>query len=168
MTGDPLRPVRDALLDGARERADGLRGEAGAAAAATIAAARRRAESILAEARATGRAEGEAAARRARAGARREAGAIVLAAHRAAFDELRRQVREAVRGLRADPCYPALLDRLTRIARTAAGPGAAVVEHPSGGVEAWSAGIRVDLSADALADRAIAGLSGKAATLWES
>jgi vacuolar-type H+-ATPase subunit E/Vma4 len=168
MTEDPLRPVRAALLGRAQEQADGRHRAAEATAATAVAAARRQADAIVAEARSAGRAEGETAAQAARARARREARAIVLAAHRSAFEDLRRQVYEAIAGLRDDPGYPRLVERLTELAKAAAGPGAAVVEHPDGGVEAWAAGVRVDLTTGALADRAVAGLAGKAARLWEA
>ena len=41
-----------------------------------------------------------------------------------------------MRALRDAPGYPALRERLARLAQAAAGPGAVVSEHPDGGVVA--------------------------------
>jgi vacuolar-type H+-ATPase subunit E/Vma4 len=167
VTGDPLRPVRDALLSRAQDQAERVRRAAENDAAKAVADAGRRAATIAADARLAGCAEGEAAAKAGQARARREARALVLAARREAFEELRRRVRHEVRALRDDPCYPRLIERLTRLAEAGAGGATVTVEHLDGGVEAWAPGTRVDLSADALADHAITELDGKVARLWE-
>ncbi|HEU5161037.1 MAG TPA: V-type ATP synthase subunit E family protein [Streptosporangiaceae bacterium] len=167
MKGDPLRPVRDALLAAARDEAGRLRRDAEQDTAAALAAADRQAGAIVSAARTAGRADGEAAAKIATARARREARTTVLAARSAAFDELRLRVRDAVRELRGDPCYPRLIENLSRLARAGAGADTVAVEHLAGGVEAWAPGTRVDLSVDALADRAVAELGVKVARLWE-
>ena len=73
--------------------------------------------------------------------------------------ELRSQVRAAVGGLRGEPGYGRLLDRLTTMARRAAGPDAAVEAVPGGGVSSRGrAGVVVDCSLPRLADLAVAAL----------
>ncbi|MGO9081359.1 MAG: hypothetical protein ACLQDY_20350 [Streptosporangiaceae bacterium] len=161
-----LGPVRDGLLRRAAGQAEEI-----------VAAARRQADEITglarraaARAAADGQADGEAqgaplsAAEISRG--RREARQAVLAAREAARAELARQVRAAAGALRGDPGYPQLRDRLAQLAARAAGPGAAVTEHPDGGVLASAPGVLVDLSLPRLADRAVEALGSQAARLW--
>lgn len=184
-----LAPVAAALVERARAHAELVRGEAEREAAAVMRAAERQAAEIIGAARAAGRAEGELQAATERAQARREARAILLGAHSDVYEELRRRVREAVRALRDDPCYPGLLARLTELARDAAHgaasdgvhdgvhdgargaappePAPCIVEAAEGGIEATAPGLRVDLSADTLADRALDLLGAEVMELWE-
>lgn len=192
-----------ALLGRAEEHARGVRDAEERAAEATLSEARRQAVRIEAEAHEAGRAEAESLAAAERAQARREARAVVLRAQAEAYAELRRRVREGVRDLRTDPCYPRLIERLTELARALAwaetdaglsgtteppparppsreqdgtdrpgtdqpSTGSPVLEEPDGGgVVATAPGLRVDLSADALADRAVELLGAEVMRLWE-
>ena len=58
----------------------------------------------------------------------------MLGAQRAAYQDLRAQVLAAVGGLRTEPGYQGLLDRLITMATRAAGPGAVVTARRTG---AW-------------------------------
>jgi vacuolar-type H+-ATPase subunit E/Vma4 len=164
--GGALEPVRAWLLAAARAEAEHLVAEAAADAERLLEGARTETDAILAEARAQGAAEGSALAAAEQARGRRLARRLVLEAERRAYEELRARSHAAVRALRQDPGYPALRERLTRLARAAAGPGARVSEHPDGGVVAEAPGIRVDCTLDGLAERAIVALGGEVAELW--
>jgi vacuolar-type H+-ATPase subunit E/Vma4 len=164
--GGALEPVRAWLLAAAHAEAERLRAEAAADAERVVAGARAEADAILADARAQGTAEGSALAAAEQARSRRQARRLVLQAEREAYEELRARSRAAVRALRQDPGYPALRERLDRLALAAAGPGASVSEDPDGGVVAEAPGIRVDCTLDGLAERAIAALGGEVAQLW--
>ena len=161
-----LEPVRAWLLDAAQAEAERLRAEAAADAERLLVGARAEAEAILAEARAQGAAEGSALAAAEQARGRRLARRLILEAERRAYEELQARSQAAVRALRQDPGYPALRERLARVALAAAGPGAQVSEHPDGGVVAEAPGIRVDCTLDGLAERAIVALGGEVAELW--
>ncbi|HEY6707666.1 MAG TPA: hypothetical protein VJB61_08730 [Actinomycetota bacterium] len=166
--GGALEPVRAWLLAAARAEAERRRAEAAADAERQVAGARAEADAILADARAQGTAEGSALAAAEETRGRRLARRLVLQAEREAYEELRARSRAAVRALRQDPGYPALRERLNRLALAAAGPGARVSEHPDGGVVAEAPGLRVDCTLDGLAERAIAALGGEVAELWAS
>ena len=77
----------------------------------------------------------------------------MLAAQRAAYEQLRTRARIAVRGLRSDPGYPDLLARLRDVAQDRLGPAAVVREDTGGGIVAEDAGRRLSLTLDAAADR---------------
>ncbi|MET0765956.1 MAG: V-type ATP synthase subunit E family protein [Blastococcus sp.] len=161
-----LEPVRRGLLARARADADALLAQADTDAEATLAAARVEAAALLAQARAEGERDAEVVRARERARARREARATVLRAQAAVYDEVRRQGRAAVRALRSDPAYPALLDALRARAHAELGPDAAVREHPDGGLVAEVPGRRLDARLDTLADAALDGLGGAVRQLW--
>lgn len=163
---DPLAPVRDCLLARARADAERVRAEAAAEAEAVLAQARQRAEAILAEARERGASQGVRVTAAAGARARRRARGLLLASQRQAYETLRRRSRDAVRALRDNPNHLLLRQRLERVARDLAGPGAAVIETADGGVVAEAPGRRVDCSLDALADRAVDALGAEAEGLW--
>jgi hypothetical protein len=164
--GGALEPVRAWLLAAASAEAEHRRAEAADAAERQVAGARAEADAILADARAQGTAEGSALAAAEQARSQRLARRLVLQAEREAYEELRTRSRAAVRALRQDPGYPALRERLNRLALAAAGPGARVSEHPDGGVVAEAPGLRVDCTLDGLAERAITALGGEVAELW--
>ncbi|TYB40146.1 V-type ATP synthase subunit E family protein [Actinomadura chibensis] len=173
MTGVPgaeaaLAPVRDALLARARERAADVRADAEREAAATLAAARREAARILDEARAAGRADGAAAGAAERSRTRNQARTVVLAARRRAYDELCRQVRAEMRALCAGAGGPETVRRLKATARRRLGPAARTAEAPGGGLVARTAHAELDLSADVLAERAVAALGAEVARLWDT
>jgi vacuolar-type H+-ATPase subunit E/Vma4 len=158
--------VHDALLDRARMDADAALTGADTEAAAMLAAARARAAQLVTEARAEGERDAAAVGARLRARAQREARAAVLHAQAAAYAELRRRSRAAVRALREDPAYPELLAALRARARAQLGAAATVREHPDGGVVAEAPGRRLDAGLDALADAALDGLGAEVQELW--
>ncbi|MCR3746017.1 hypothetical protein BS35_008617, partial [Actinomadura glauciflava] len=99
---------------------------------------------------------------RARAASR----AIVLGARRRAYEELRRRVRGEVRALFDGPDAPAIEEALATRARTLLGAGARVERAGGGGLVGRVRDAEVDLSADALTDRAMAALGTEVADLW--
>ena len=161
-----LEPVRTALLARARADGDALLASADADAETAVAAARVEAAAAVAEARAQGERDAALVRTAERARARRQARAVVLRAQRAAYDELRRRSRAAAARLRTEPGYPALLDRLTALARAELGAAAVVREHPDGGVVAEAPGRRVDLRLATLAERAVDTLGPEVEALW--
>lgn len=164
--GDALEPVRAWLVASARAEAGQVRAAAAADGERLLARARAEAEAILTEAGRQGAADGAALAAAERARQRRRARGLVLKAERQAYEALQERSRAAARGLHKDPGYPALRQRLTRLALAAAGPGAVVAEQPDGGVVAEAPGVRVDCSLDRLAARAVEALGGEVARLW--
>lgn len=162
---DALDPVRAELLHAARASADAVRARARADADETLRAARATAEQILARARDLGTAEGTAAAERERVRAVQDAWAAELAVRAEVYAELRNAVREGVRRALTEGVVPQA--RLAEAARAVLGTEARVTAAEGGGVTAEVPGRRVDLSADALADRALNRLGARAETLWE-
>jgi vacuolar-type H+-ATPase subunit E/Vma4 len=165
-TDEALEPVRAWLLGAARADARRLRAEAAADADRLLARAKAEAAAILAEARAQGTAEGASLGTAEQARRRRHDRRLLLEAERQAYEELRARSRAAVRALRDDPGYPALGERLARLAQAAAGPGAVVSQHPDGGVVAEAPGVRVDCTLDGLAARAVDALGEEVTGLW--
>ncbi|MCX4862509.1 MULTISPECIES: hypothetical protein [unclassified Streptomyces] len=167
MTGsaDALDPVREELLRTARASADAVRDRARADAAETLRAARVTAEELLARARDLGTDQGLADAERERVRAVQDAWAAELVVRAEVYTELRCAVREGVRRALAEGAVPQA--RLAEAARALLGTGARVTAAGGGGVTAEVPGRRVDLSADALADRALNRLGARAETLWE-
>ena len=163
---DPLAAVREALLAQARQDAAQVLAAADAEAATALATARTEAEALTALARRQGEADAAAALADARARARRRARATVLAAQQAAYEELRRQVRDGVVALRADPGWPAVRDRLATDVRRVLGPDAVLTERPDGTVVADGGGRRVSAGLVAAADRVLAELGSEVERLW--
>jgi vacuolar-type H+-ATPase subunit E/Vma4 len=164
---DPLAAVRAALLAQATADAQRVVAAAQAETAETLRAAEDRAATIRDTAAAEAAVDAAAIAAEARAKTRRAERAIVLAAQKAAYEQLRTRARMAVRGLRSDPGYPELLTRLRDVARDRLGPAAAVEEDSGGGIVAVCAGRRLSLTLDAAADRAVDALTDEAAELWQ-
>ena len=161
-TAASLAPLQHALLRRAEAAADALRAAAEGEAGTATDAARQQAAATLSRARAEG--DADAAQRQAedRARARREARGIVLAAQRAVYDQLRTGACAAVREQLSDPERE---QRLTALVRDRLGPDAQVRPHPSGGVVGRTPdGRRVDASADALVEQALAAID--LAPLW--
>jgi vacuolar-type H+-ATPase subunit E/Vma4 len=165
-TAAALDPVRAHLLRRASDKADRIVADARREADAIVSQARLSAERAVSQARAEGRrqAAGLAAAERSRG--RGEARSVLLGAQREMHEKLRSQVRAAVSGLRGEPGYGQLLQRLTDMARRAAGPDAVLTEAEAGGVVARSAGVLVDCSLPRLADLAVEALAGDVPALW--
>ncbi|WP_143070842.1 hypothetical protein [Streptomyces malaysiense] len=162
---DSLDPVRAELLRAARASADAVLERARADAGAVLREARATADAVLARARQLGTADAAAGAARERTGAAQDAWAAELAARGEVYDALRDAVRAGVRRALAED--PDARSAVTAAAREALGPGARVTATAAGDVSAELSGRRVDLSADALADRALERLGVRAETLWE-
>ncbi|MFF3518118.1 hypothetical protein [Streptomyces sp. NPDC002573] len=163
-SADPLDPVRAGLLRAARTDADVVVARARADAEETVRTARAEAAAVLERARDQGAADGTAAAARERVRAREDAWARELAARADAYADFWHRVRGGVRDRLAES--DGFLARLEERARTLIGTGAQVTATPDGGVTAEVPGRRVDLSADALADRAVQRLGAEAQNLW--
>jgi vacuolar-type H+-ATPase subunit E/Vma4 len=163
-----LEPVSAAMLRRATAEAEAIIAAARRDAAALLAAARRDAEAALGQARADGLARAAPLAAAERSRGRRAARETLLAAEGGLRHETERRIRAAVLGLRDQPGYGELRDRLTALSRAAAGPGAVVSEHPAGGVVARAPGVFVDCSLPRLADRVIGDLSPQISELCTS
>jgi vacuolar-type H+-ATPase subunit E/Vma4 len=151
-----LAPLRASLLARANSDAERMRRVAEADGEQAVAAALVTSKTVLTNARAQGAADAAALLADERARGRRAARGIVLAAQRAAFDELRKQVGQEIQGLLADP---ALRDRLSGMLREQLGATANVRQQGSGGLLAQSPdGRRIDASVTALVDLALADL----------
>jgi len=146
-----LQPVRAAMVRRATAEAEGIIAMARRDAAALLAAARRHAEAALAQARTDGLTQAAPVAAAERNRGRRPAREIVLETERAIRDEVEHRIRAAVPGLRRQPGYADLRDRLSGLCRAAAGPDAQIAEHPAGGVVARAPGVIVDCSLPQLA-----------------
>jgi len=161
-----LAPVTERLRRDAADRAARLRAAARAEAAEILQragqAAAAAADGASAAAAQTAGPVVAAELRRARAEARH----AILAAQRAACDELRRQVRAGVAMLSAEADYARLAHRISELAEMAAGPGARLSQAPAGGVIATAPGVVVDCSLDRLADLAVARLGPAIRELW--
>ncbi|MFL4903784.1 hypothetical protein ACJ6WF_11500 [Streptomyces sp. MMS24-I2-30] len=162
---DPLDPVRAELLRAARATADAIRDRARIDAEETLRVARASAEQVLAQARDLGAADGAATAARVRVRAVQDAWTVELAARAAVYAQLRVRVRDGVRRALAEGTVPQA--GLMELARALLGVQARVTAAPEGGVTAEAPGRLVDLSADALADRALERLGAHAELLWE-
>ncbi|HEY7250034.1 MAG TPA: hypothetical protein VIG37_06030 [Methylomirabilota bacterium] len=167
--GLTLEPARDALLADARNRARQLIDQASAEATARIEQARRAGAEIVDRARAQGEAEGRISGAREEARESALARMEVLAAQRAAYEELRRRARAAVLALRDDPGYPELLERLAAACRNDLGERAQLETDPpdAGGVRATAGTRSVDYTLIALAERCIDALGPRLRRLWE-
>lgn len=161
-----LAPVRSELVRAARVQAQALLDHADREADDTVRRARAEADALLDEACRQGEEDGSGAARAVLAQARRLARDRELAAHREAYEGLRRLVVEHVRTLRHSPGYPALLDRIDERARRVLGPDCQVTEHPRGGAVAVAGGRQADFTLDALAARVLVRIGPEAETLW--
>ena len=160
-----LAPVRAALLRDASAEAEKLLASARGAADTLIEQARHDALSKISQARDEGRAQAARLARAELSRGRREARAIELGAQLHARADVERRIRTAIMGLKDEPGYGELRARLAGLALQAAGPGAAVSEHPEGGVVARGPGALVDCSLPRLAQRAIAALGPRISEL---
>ncbi|MGW2459779.1 hypothetical protein ACWC2M_12190 [Streptomyces sp. NPDC001761] len=162
---DALSPVRAELLRAARASADAVRDRAQTDVEETLRSARATAEAVLERARELGRADGAAEAARERVRAVQDAWAAELAARAEVYAALRAAVHAGVR--REFTADASIGPRCAETARRLLGPRARVTTASEGGVTAEVPGRRVDLSADALADRALDRLGVRAERLWE-
>jgi vacuolar-type H+-ATPase subunit E/Vma4 len=148
-----LEPVRRALLEDAATTADEL-----------VASAVREVDAMVHEIERQCDAEVAEVERRSAEAARASRDQHVTAVRRQRYEA----AREAARGLRSDPGYPALLDHLEAVARAQLG-GAAVIRRdpePDGGVVAELGTRRVDYSLPELADRALDALPDETRETW--
>lgn len=161
-----LAPLEERLLADARAAASGIMAEAREKAEAIVAEAEEEAAGIRGAAVAAGEeaARSEVALRSARV--RRQAHETVLAARNELRLEVRRAVRERASALVEDPRYPDLLERLRERARAALGPDAVLTEAPEGGLVAEAGSRRLDLSLPTLADAALEAAADQVAGLW--
>jgi vacuolar-type H+-ATPase subunit E/Vma4 len=163
-----LAPLRDALLAAARGRAAGVQAEAAAQVESQLAAAREEADAHVVRARAEAQRQAELETQRRLSSGRRDAQGRVLRAREAAYESLRKEAIGAALGLRAEPGYEALLDRLEADARGRLGPGATIQRDPAdaGGVIARDGQRRIDATLPALVERALDELGPEVETLW--
>ncbi|WP_037763096.1 hypothetical protein [Streptomyces sp. 142MFCol3.1] len=161
---DALDPVRAELLRAARSSADAVLERARAEAEETLRTARGTAAEVRARARARGEADGAAGAAQERVRALQDAWALELVTRSEVYAELRTAVRAGVRRALAEG--GATTGRLTKTAQALLGSRARVTSVAEGGVTAEVPGRRLDLSADALADRALERLGARAERLW--
>jgi vacuolar-type H+-ATPase subunit E/Vma4 len=152
---DALAPVHAAVLQAARDDANHTAAQAKAAADDTLGAAQSQADQVRAQARAQGAADAQVYLAAERIRARREARTIVLQAQREAYEDLHRAAREAVAGLRTDPDFPLLRQRLVDAVRRRLGDEATIHDDAGGGVVGEVAGRRLDYSLARLADQAV-------------
>ncbi len=133
-----------------------------------LADARRHADELVARARGQGEAEGRVEAEREQALEGLLARTDVLAAQRRAYEELQRRARVAVLGLRGEPGYPELLERLAAAARRDLGDGTRLEIDPpdAGGVRGTAGSLSVDYTLVTLADRCIRELGPGLRRLW--
>jgi hypothetical protein len=160
-----LEPVRAALHENALSEAARTEAEATRAAAALLARARADAERVVAQAEADGALQAEQIAAAELARTKRAARSISLGAQEITREYLAGRIGTAVLALRERADYPLLRDRLSEIARRAAGSGAVITEHADGGIIATAPGVLVDCSLGRLADRAIEALGVQIAEL---
>ena len=160
-----LAPVREALLASAQADADREVAAAEAQVREILARADARARDIVDEARRQGGAEAAAASAVTAGRMRRGARAVVLAAQRAAHENLVVACREAVGSLRTDPAWPQVQSGLSAVARAAVGDDAVVTATPSG-VVAAAGSRRAELTLEGLAERMLERLSDEVPGLW--
>lgn len=162
-----LLPVRAALLAHAHEDADRAVHAARAEADAAVDRARDEARATVDRARAEAESDAVAVLAVDQGRARRRARALVLAAQRAAYDDLVAAAHVAVREPVDDEHWPEMRETLVRRVHDALGPDAQVELVADGVV--GRAGERVlDLRLAALADAQIEALGPEIEGLWSS
>lgn len=163
-----LDAVRAALLADAQQDGDATVAAAGREATATVSAARDEAQQIVAAARAEGEAEARAVSTTELARARRRARELVLAARRSVYDRARAAVGDAAPGLRDAPDYDALVDGLSRLARSQLGDDAVVtVDDDVGGVFARAGSRTVDYRLPVIAERCFEAIGSDVESVWQ-
>jgi len=163
-----VEPARAALLADTRERAEQLLQRAEAQARERTAQAQHDADELIARAREQGLAEGRAQAARDAGRDRMLTRWDVLAAQRAAYEELRERVRTEVMALRDQSGYAELLGQLTAAAHRDLGEDAEIELDPAGrgGVRARAGSREVDYTLTSLAERCVRDLGSSLAQLW--
>lgn len=156
-----IAPVRAALLRSSRAQAEQIRAAATRAADVLIGQARIDAAGRIRQARDEGRSQAAPLALAELSRARQQARAITLQAGRRFQAELEGRITAAITGMKDEPDYGELRDRLAELALRTAGPGAVISEHPQGGVVARAPGVLVDCSLPRLAQRVIGALAAR-------
>lgn len=165
--GDPLEPVRTAILDAARADAAARIDDAVQRGEQARRRAQAEADRIREAARAEGRADAEQVRLEQQARARRRARATVLHAQRAALDELTDAVHDRVRALWTDHATrDHVRGHLVDLARRRHGPDAVITDHPDGGIVVTVDDARATYLLRDLADRVIASLGDDLVGLW--
>ena len=163
-----LEPTCEALLRAAADDAGTILSAADAEADRQSAEARAEADRLLAEAREGGEHDARSEIETERRNAEREDRQLLLRAQRDVYEELGRRVRAAAQELRGAASYATLLKGLTSTVTERLGPEATVTEAPSGGVQGEQGARHLDLSFDALADRALVACAAEVSSLWQS
>jgi hypothetical protein len=157
-----LEPLRVALTARAQSEAAQIRARAEEEGQAAVAAAREQAAALLAAARSEGAMSASQLLAAEQYKARRAARRVVLAAQRAAYEQLREQSREAVRRLLVDPTRRG---ELVTTIRERLGDRVVIRDVPGGGLVAEAPDHRrIDATVAALVDAAIAALDVEA--MW--
>jgi len=162
-----LLPVRAALLAHAHEDADGAVHAARGDADATLARAHDEARAAVEQARSEGETDAATALAVDRGRARRRARSQVLAAQRAAYDDLVAAARAGVQELIDDEHWPQMRDALAQRVRDALGPDAEVDVVPDG-VVGRNGPRMLDLRLPALADAQVQELGPQLQSLWSA
>ena len=164
---EPLAAVRDALIEDARRRARALIEDADDEARDTLGRAQAEAHRILAEASADGQAAAERVAARDLTRARADAQALVLAARRRAYEDVRRRSVDGLVRRRSTPELAGLADRLGELAGARVGRGGGAGRRAPGEIAvAELGGERAVVRADALVDHVLADAADEVRSLW--
>jgi vacuolar-type H+-ATPase subunit E/Vma4 len=160
-----LEAVRSGHLAAARVHGDALLQDARAQARQIAARSASDAAALIEQAEKEGEEAAELDTSREWTAARRRARGTVLAAQQEVLEQLHAAVAAAVR---ADPRYPALLERLADEARRTLGPGADVRVDERGdlGVSATRKDRHVDWSLDSIVSECIDKLGPGVVGLW--
>jgi vacuolar-type H+-ATPase subunit E/Vma4 len=163
MTG--LESVREHHLAAAREQAESIVRGARAQAQEITASGAAAVAALVEHARREGEAAADLDTNREWITARRRARGLVLSAQREMYEELRGAVASAAR---ADPRYPALLERLARAGQRQLGPGAEVGldRDGEGGVRVSRKGRRIEWSLAAIVGGGLDRLGPRVTELW--
>jgi len=160
--------VANALLDAARERAASIAADAAARAHAVGAKARVDAEHVVDDARTEGERSAQKVAEQRLAVARDEAHAVVLAARRHAYEEVRAAALVELAACAGTPRADALRDRLEALVSSRLGDDVAVGSMPAEGIwaSAEKTGRRCVVTAEALVDQVLASHADDVEGLW--
>ncbi len=156
-----LAPVAQELITAAERDATAQLATADQTVARAAAGARSQVDSLVANAHAQAEADAGAAAAAERARGRREARALILAAHREVVAALASSARESASHLAKDPDYPMWRDALAAYATQLLGAGTVVHDDPDGGVVAEAGDRRIDLRLAGFAERALTELGAE-------
>jgi cell division septum initiation protein DivIVA len=164
--GEAVRPVADALVAEAERRSREILAAAADDARDVVDEATHAASSILDQARADGDAAAHRGATTMLVDAQREAGRLVFAARRGAYDAVRSDALAELARRRHTAEVAALRSRLARAARGQLGADATVTDDDGCGVVAVLGNRRVDLRGEVLVDRVLRSIGTRITGLW--